>query len=72
MATKQEQKKYEMSLDDVRSYLLDTGAIKEAEKMLNVATEPTNEESAAKATESFVKPADVYDRISRRREIVSD
>ena len=60
-----------MSLDDVRSYLLETGAIQEAEKILSIAPKNEADSRGAPAVDSNVKPADVYDRITRQRDNVS-
>lgn len=68
--TTQGEQKYEMSLDDVRSYLLETGAIKEAEQILNVESKSADNELNGNPTDTYIKPADVYERITRRRENV--
>ena len=58
-----------MSLDDVRDYLLQTGAIEEAEKILNIQP-TTNADDPSKGIETNVKPAEVYERITRQRDNV--
>jgi hypothetical protein len=61
--------RYEMSLDDVRKYLIDSGAIRDAESFLHVQSEQTNSETKEKQELSGLKTNDIRDRITRERDL---
>lgn len=73
---------YEMSMDDVRNYLIETGTLHEAEKLLNLQTEQNNSNSnnsnkqQNKENENnekgIIKLNNIKDRILKEREIERD
>ena len=70
------QHQHDLSLDDVRDYLLHTGAIKEAESFLNVVEseerrKEENESQMAKELSHF-KPKQIRERIEQDRENKKD
>jgi hypothetical protein len=65
---------YDMSLDDVRNYLIQSGSLQEAEKLLSLPGQHTPQQSQAQGgpvrqEEPTIKITEIKERILREREI---
>jgi hypothetical protein len=67
---------YEMSLDDVRNYLIQTGSLQEAEKLLSLPSQPQQNQGMQgqgqerpEGVDPMLKITEIKERILREREI---